>query len=93
VSKTGADRQEMHERLRKHAMVAWEAVRNGDPNPLVESIPSDPELQAFLPVERLKALMDSSDYVGEAPRRAGEFAIQLREMLERGTNRSNWISE
>jgi adenylosuccinate lyase len=84
VGKAGADRQEMHERLRQHAMLAWGVVRSGNPNPLSELIPSDPELQAFIPEAELRALLDASDYLGEAPRRAREFAARLREALEQG---------
>ena len=32
LGKAGADRQAMHERLRGHAMQAWEAVQAGKPN-------------------------------------------------------------
>ncbi len=34
LGKAGADRQAMHERLRQHALDAWEALRAGQPNPL-----------------------------------------------------------
>ncbi len=39
--KAGADRQAMHERLRVHAMAAWQAVQQGEPNPLAEMIARD----------------------------------------------------
>jgi adenylosuccinate lyase len=81
LGKAGADRQEMHERLRQHAMNAWEAVRTGAPNPLAELIPADPRLQAYLPEPELKALMDASHYVGDAPRRARLLAGEIREKI------------
>ncbi|MFU8773470.1 MAG: adenylosuccinate lyase, partial [Anaerolineales bacterium] len=41
LSKCGADRQVMHERLRDHALVAWSAIKNGQPNPLVDLVTRD----------------------------------------------------
>lgn len=78
LSKAGADRQAMHERLRQHAMFAWEAVQAGQPNPLVEIVTADPELQRFLPVSKLRSLMEASHHLGDAPQRARRMADALR---------------
>jgi adenylosuccinate lyase len=37
----GAERQEMHERLRQHAMQAWQEVQAGRVNPLISNLKSD----------------------------------------------------
>ena len=47
--KAGADRQEMHERIRLHTMAVWEALRRGERNPLVESLSGDERITAYLP--------------------------------------------
>ncbi|MGB9723055.1 MAG: adenylosuccinate lyase [Chloroflexia bacterium] len=80
----GADRQEMHERLRRHSLAAWEAIRAGRPNPLPQSLAADPEVRRYLPEERLQALLDVSRYLGLAPKRAREMARRVREVVGSG---------
>jgi len=82
--KAGADRQEMHEKLRVHSMAAWEAVKEGKPNPLPDLLAGDPRLTALLPVERIRALMDATGYVGDAPERARALAETVRQKLREG---------
>ena len=71
--KAGADRQEMHERIRQHTMAAWEAIQRGGENPLMERLSSDSALLAFLPAERVRDLLDVISFVGDAPTRCAEF--------------------
>ncbi len=75
--KSGADRQEMHERIRLIAQQAWELVKRGEENPIVTLICQDAELNKYLPEQKMRALMDSSSYVGDAPRRARQIAKSL----------------
>jgi adenylosuccinate lyase len=80
--KTGADRQEMHERIRQHSMTAWQAVER-DPaghNPLAELLAADPQLVAYLPAGRIRELLQAGGYVGDAPWRARALARSIREM-------------
>jgi adenylosuccinate lyase len=77
LGKAGADRQEMHERLRGHAMAAWEATRAGEANPLAERIAADADLQRYLSAEELRSLMNASGYTGDAPQRARELAAGI----------------
>jgi adenylosuccinate lyase len=79
--KAGADRQVMHERLRGHAMRAWEAVQAGEPNPLAESIAKDEEFRRYLGEEALRGLMDASRHVGDAPQRTRELAQGVKNIL------------
>jgi adenylosuccinate lyase len=76
--KAGADRQEMHERLRAHAIHAWETIQTGGPNPLIQGITSDQELRNYLPAADLKTLLEASQHVGDAPIRARSLATALR---------------
>ena len=81
AAKQGADRQEMHERLRQHAMQAWEAVQTGQPNPLEELVAADQQLLGYLPEGELRALMDASTHLGDAPQRALKLAQNIRQCL------------
>lgn len=83
VVKEGADRQEMHERLRQHAMQAWSAVQAGQANPLEEQITADEQIRHFLPEERLRGLMDARAHLGDAPQRALKLAEDVRQALAR----------
>ena len=78
LSTAGANRQDMHERLRIHSMRAWEAVATGQPNPLIDDVCSDAVLLGYLSVERIRSLMNAADYVGDAPSRAKALAVQIR---------------
>ena len=82
LGKAGADRQAMHERLRQHALAAWESVQAGGPNPLLERFSADPEILRYLDVAQLRGLMDVSSYLGDAPRRARSLASELRTLLD-----------
>jgi adenylosuccinate lyase len=77
LSKAGANRQTMHERLRQHALTAWEAVGAGEPNPLAERIIKDDAFLGYLSSFELSALMDVTDYLGNAPERARTLAERI----------------
>ena len=81
LTKSGADRQKMHERLRVHSLAAWKAIQAEQPNPLADLVAADPEFLEFLPAEQLRALMDSKGYVGFAPQRALAFAETIIDTL------------
>lgn len=72
--KAGADRQVMHERVRVHAMKAWETLRKGDENPLVSLLCQDAQLTEYLNEEEIRRLMDARAHVGDAPDRARRTA-------------------
>ncbi|GAB4494362.1 MAG: adenylosuccinate lyase [Anaerolineales bacterium] len=79
--RAGANRQEMHETIRAQSMTAWEAIRNGEPNPLVENLSKDAEILKFLSSAQVRELMDYAHHVGNAPERAREMARTIaREM-------------
>ena len=78
AAKAGGDRQRLHERLRTHAMAAWEAVQVGKANPLAEHLRQDPELIKFLNDSELAALMDVSHHLGDAPLRARKLVQAIR---------------
>jgi len=78
LARRGADRQEMHELIRAHAMAAWAEVAQGRANPLAERLRSDPVVLEYLKAEETGALLDASEYTGEAPARARQMARAAR---------------
>ncbi|HEB65322.1 MAG TPA: adenylosuccinate lyase [Chloroflexi bacterium] len=84
LGRRGADRQEMHERLRQHALQAWENLRKGRGNPLIDLVGDDPVFQAYLTPEEIRTLMDARAYLGDAPRRARQMAAALKARLGQG---------
>jgi adenylosuccinate lyase len=78
LSKAGADRQEMHERLRVAAMVAWQELAEGGENKLYDLLASDEIIASYLSAKELRRLMDASHHLGDAPRRARELADTIR---------------
>jgi adenylosuccinate lyase len=78
----GGDRQALHEVIREHSLAAWAALREGRPNPLVESLCAEPVMLALASAQELEAWMDAGAYVGEAPARSLRLAAQIRRALE-----------
>jgi adenylosuccinate lyase len=81
AARCGADRQEMHERLRQHAMQAWQEVQAGHPNPLIAQLKADTWIAAYLPAEQIDSLAAIAAYVGIAPQRSRETANRIRSLL------------
>jgi len=79
--RAGADRQEVHERLRQHSLAAWEAVQAGKPNPLLNQLTTDTVLLRYAQPARMRDLLDVRGYVGQAPERARTLARTLRQRL------------
>jgi adenylosuccinate lyase len=82
AAKAGADRQQLHEHLREQSMTAWAAISQGQPNPLVELLTSSKVLSAYLAPDDIRALLDASTYVGDAPQRARQFAKTILDHLK-----------
>ncbi len=79
LSKKGADRQKMHEILRKNAMTSWEAVQAGETNPLTDLIINNPAIREYLNVEEIKSLMNVSSYIGDSKTRVKEFLSKVEQ--------------
>jgi adenylosuccinate lyase len=80
--KHGADRQEMHELLREHALAAWQDVQMGLANPLKQRVKDDGFFKQMFSNEEIDALFEVSSYVGSAPKRARDLAQRIRELVE-----------
>jgi len=81
ATRAGADRQDMHELLRKHAMQAWSESKTGKANPLVQMGASDPQLQTYLSRDELSGLMNVSLHIGDAPQRAVKLADEIDKIV------------
>ena len=70
--KRGADRQELHERIRVHSMAASRVVKEeGGENDLLERIAADPIFGVTM--EELEEIMLPEKYVGRAPQQTEDF--------------------
>jgi adenylosuccinate lyase len=78
--KAGANRQEMHARIRLHALKAWTSIEQGDQNPLTDDLCQEPDLLRYLEETAIRSLMSSSAHIGEAVERARALAITIREL-------------
>ncbi len=82
LGKRGADRQEMHERLRLHALSAWRVIQHGEENPLADLVAADAIFLQYLSSNELHALMDGHTHIGDAPQRARTLAQEILRTLE-----------
>ncbi len=78
----GGDRQALHELIRQHSLSAWQALRESGAHDLLESLCADPRLTQFVPPQRLRQLMRTDDYLGDAPQRARAVATYIAALLD-----------
>ncbi len=71
--KKGGNRQEMHERLRRLSLRAWERVMEGGENPLPSLLREDPVVGPLLTPQELEEVLDPSRHVGDAVERCDSF--------------------
>ncbi|GAB4443084.1 MAG: adenylosuccinate lyase [Anaerolineae bacterium] len=81
LGRAGADRQHMHEVIRRQSMAAWAALENGHASPLRDTLTRDPEINRYLDAVAVSALLDVENYLGHAPQRARAFAQTIRAAL------------
>jgi adenylosuccinate lyase len=82
AARSGGDRQSLHEAIREHSLAAWEALRQGRPNPLAETLSADERITAWVPAARVRDLLRADAYVGDAPERARAMATMIRQDLQ-----------
>ncbi len=89
AAKRGADRQELHERIRVHSMAAGRVVKEeGGENDLLSRIAADPIFGVTL--EELQEIVKPEKYVGRAPEQTEEF---LREQVQPVLDRYGFVEE
>jgi adenylosuccinate lyase len=82
AARSGGDRQALHEAIREHSMAAWDALRQGQPNPLTEMLSADERITAWVPAACVRDLLRADAYVGDAPERARAMAATIRQDLK-----------
>lgn len=78
AARHGGDRQVLHEVIREHSLTAWEALRQGAPNPLPSLLASDARITRYIAPESVAGLLDASGHIGDAPQRARVIAGRIR---------------
>jgi adenylosuccinate lyase len=79
--KAGADRQAMHGLIRNHAMKAWEALKGGSANPLINDLCADREMNVYLKENEIRMILEDAGYIGNAPARARALADAIRDVI------------
>jgi adenylosuccinate lyase len=74
AAKAGGNRQDLHARIKGHAMAAWDDVRKGEPPSLLERMQNDAELTRWVPAEQMTELVDTVGY-GRAAEMAESFVM------------------
>ena len=80
--KKGADRQEMHEVLRKISMGAWKEVAETKPNPMKELLQKNEKIKQYLSAEELERLLDIRSHIGTAPQQEAK-PVGIRNKLSK----------
>jgi adenylosuccinate lyase len=76
--KAGGDRQALHESLRDAAMFAYERLAAGGDNPLAELLADNEALAKVLDPAEIRALLDPSEHIGDAPERAQALVRRIK---------------
>lgn len=77
----GGSRQDGHEWIRDASLQAWAALRDGQPNPLVELLQNHEQIRQYLSPNEIEALMDATAHTGTAVFRAQQMAQTVREAV------------
>lgn len=73
--KAGGDRQELHERIRKHSMEAGKVVKEqGGENDLIDRIISDPAFN--LSREDMESILKPENFIGRSEEQVSEFIAE-----------------
>ncbi|HLD35612.1 MAG TPA: adenylosuccinate lyase [Planctomycetota bacterium] len=70
----GADRQELHQRIREHSMEVIKNIKEGGKNDLLARLKADPAFAKVVP--HLKSMLKPKKYIGLAEKQAAEFLKQ-----------------
>jgi len=91
--KAGGDRQAVHEVIRRHAIAAAAALKDGtsESNDLIERLSGDKALG--VPRADLERTLEPSRFTGRAPEQVDEFLADVVDPLLAGSKRDNIIRE
>ena len=83
AAKRGANRQELHEVIRESAMRAYDALANGESNPLARLLADDERIARWVDPAEVRERLDPTGHVGDAPQRARRLAKRIRDTVEK----------
>jgi adenylosuccinate lyase len=90
--RAGGDRQDAHERIRKHSQEAARAMKEGaDHNDLLDRLAKDKEWN--VPIREMRDALDPSDFVGRAPQQVDEFLAEVVTPLLEGAEAATEAEE
>jgi adenylosuccinate lyase len=75
--RAGGNRQDIHESLRSAAMESWNAIAQGQDNPLGTLLAEDQELTSRVDPAEIRRMLDPTTHVGTAPDRARKLAEKI----------------
>src|SRR5688500_10807087 len=83
--RAGGDRQEEHERIRKHSIEAARAMKEGAPrNDLLDRLAKDKEWK--VPLRDMHAALEPATFVGRAAQQVDEFLHEVAEPILEGSD-------
>ncbi len=81
LGKKGADRQKMHEEIRKESLRAWALVQEGKSNPLKDELMANSLILGYLTKEEIARALDASSYTGDAVERTEKVLKRAQKAL------------
>lgn len=81
LGKKGADRQKMHEVIRKESLEAWELVQEGKENPLRENLSKNIDILKYLNRDEILSFLDAESYIGDAVTRTELVLMRSKKAL------------
>ena len=81
AAKAGANRQELHEVIRRASMQAWEAIARGEVNPLARNLADEESISQYVDPAEIRSRLDPSTHVGDAAERAENLAKHIMETI------------
>ncbi len=79
--KTGGDRQELHERIRRHSVEAAKEIKqNGSDNDLIKRILNDKTFN--ISEQEMKEILNAENFCGRAKEQTEEFLSEVKPVLD-----------
>lgn len=83
LGKRGADRQEMHEEIRKESLKAWTLVQEGEKNPLKEELENNKKILKYLNKDEIEYFLNADGYIGDAIKRTNLVIERAKRALQK----------
>ena len=80
--KKGANRQKIHEILRGISMKAWDAIQNGEVNPMEDLLTSNPEIGKYFKSAEIDQILDAKNHTGNAKDKALTIVKEIRNVVK-----------